>query len=44
MAFLAMAVRSHLTSAILDPNQDAMIRMVCLRMLMAHPWEQTADI
>ncbi len=38
MAFLAMAVRSHLTSAILNPNQDAMIRMVLSSdLLMAHP-------
>lgn len=38
MAFLAMAIRSHLTSAILNPNQDAMIRMVLSSdLLMAHP-------
>ncbi|MBQ7583703.1 MAG: homocysteine S-methyltransferase family protein [Lachnospiraceae bacterium] len=38
MAFLAMAVRSHLTSAILNPNQDAMIRMILSSdLLMAHP-------
>ena len=38
MAFLAMAIRSHLTSAILNPNQDAMIRMVLSSdLLAAHP-------
>ncbi len=38
MAFLAMAVRSHLTSAILNPNQEAMVRMVLSSdLLMAHP-------
>lgn len=38
MAFLAMAIRSHLTSAIMNPNQDAMIRMVLSSdLLMAHP-------
>lgn len=38
MAFLAMAIRSHLTSAILNPNQDAMIRMMLSSdLLMAHP-------
>ncbi|MBQ9361261.1 MAG: homocysteine S-methyltransferase family protein [Lachnospiraceae bacterium] len=37
-AFLAMAIRSHLTSAILNPNQDAMIRTVLSSdLLMAHP-------
>ena len=38
MAFLAMAIRSHLTSAILNPNQDAIIRMVLSSdLLAAHP-------
>lgn len=37
-AFLAMAVHAHLTSAIMNPNQDVMIRtMLSADLLMNHP-------
>ncbi|MCR5746709.1 MAG: homocysteine S-methyltransferase family protein [Lachnospiraceae bacterium] len=37
-AFLAMALHAHLTSAIMNPNQDAMMRTVLSSdLLMAHP-------
>ncbi|MCR5774087.1 MAG: homocysteine S-methyltransferase family protein [Lachnospiraceae bacterium] len=44
-AFLAMAIRSHLTSAIMNPNQNAMIRMALASdLLMAHPDSDTRYI
>ncbi len=44
-AFLAMAIRSHLTSAILNPGQDVMIRtMLSSDLLVAHPESDTRYI